>query len=176
MQSDDEGRKNGHLTCATMAEMELWTPLPPSFFCAGTVVPQCCASTAFFCAVAHFFCLRHKNTCRHTFLCLIRKALITFADIPHHKRKEIIYTKVVCEIREGKDDENCTRITVGGNIICYPGDSGTNTALLELINLMLNSVISRKGGRFACIDIKKFLPRHANGRSRIRLYQNHRHS
>jgi hypothetical protein len=39
--------------------------------------------------------------------------LITFADIPHHKRKEIIYTKVVCEIREGKDDENCTRITVG---------------------------------------------------------------
>ncbi len=38
--------------------------------------------------------------------------LITFADIPHHKRKEIIYTKVVCEICEGKDDENCTRITV----------------------------------------------------------------
>ncbi len=40
--------------------------------------------------------------------------LITFADIPHHKRKEIIYTKVVCEIHEGKDDENRTRITVGG--------------------------------------------------------------
>ena len=39
--------------------------------------------------------------------------LITFADIPHHKRKEIIYTKVVCEIREGKDDEYRTRITVG---------------------------------------------------------------
>jgi hypothetical protein len=34
--------------------------------------------------------------------------LITFADIPHHKRKEIIYTKVVCEICEGKDDENRT--------------------------------------------------------------------
>ena len=35
MQSDDEGRENGHLTCATMTEMGLWTPLPPSFFCAG---------------------------------------------------------------------------------------------------------------------------------------------
>ncbi len=44
--------------------------------------------------------------------------LITFADIPHHKQKEIIYTKVVCEIHEGKDDENCMRITVGGNLIC----------------------------------------------------------
>jgi hypothetical protein len=80
--------------------------------------------------------------------------LLTFADIPHHKRKEIIYTKVVCEIPEGKDDENCTRITVGGNLICYPGDSGTNTASLELIKLMLNSVISRKGAWFSCIDIK----------------------
>jgi hypothetical protein len=63
---------------------------------------------------------------------------------------------VVCEVREGKDDENRTRITVGGNLICYPGNTGTNTALLELIKLMLNSVISRKGARFACIDIKKF--------------------
>jgi len=82
--------------------------------------------------------------------------LITFAVIPHHKQKEVIYTKVLCEIREGKDDENCMRITVGGNLICYPADVGTNTALLVLIKLMLYSVISRKGSRFACIDIKSF--------------------
>ena len=63
---------------------------------------------------------------------------------------------MVCEIREGKDNENRTRITVGGNLICYPGDSGTNTASLELIKLMINSVISRKGARFACIDITNF--------------------
>ncbi len=48
--------------------------------------------------------------------------LIAYADIPHQKQKQIIYTKVVCEVREGKDDENCTRITVGGNQICYPGN------------------------------------------------------
>ena len=54
--------------------------------------------------------------------------IIVYADIPYHKRKEIIYTKVVCEVRKGKDDENCTRITIGGNLICYPGDAGTNTA------------------------------------------------
>ncbi len=28
--------------------------------------------------------------------------LIPYLDIPHHKCKEIIYTKVVCEIQEGK--------------------------------------------------------------------------
>jgi hypothetical protein len=53
--------------------------------------------------------------------------LIPYSDIFYHKGKEIIYTKVVCEIQEGKDDKNCTRITVGGNLIFYPGDAGTNT-------------------------------------------------
>jgi hypothetical protein len=62
--------------------------------------------------------------------------------------------KVVCEIREGKDDKNHTRITVGGNLIFYPGNAGTNTALLELIKLVLNSVISCKGAQFLTIDIK----------------------
>jgi hypothetical protein len=64
--------------------------------------------------------------------------------------------KVVCEIREGKDDKNCNRITIGGNSIFYPGDAGTNTALLELIKLMLNSVISCKGAQLSTIDIKHF--------------------
>jgi hypothetical protein len=41
--------------------------------------------------------------------------LIAYPDIPHHKCKDIIYTKVVCEIQEGLDDENHTRITVGEN-------------------------------------------------------------
>jgi hypothetical protein len=77
-------------------------------------------------------------------------------DIPHHKHKEIIYTKVVCEIQEGKDDKKCPRITFGGNLIFYPGNAGTNTALLELIKLMLNSVISCKGAQFLTIDIKNF--------------------
>jgi hypothetical protein len=82
--------------------------------------------------------------------------LIPYLDIPHHKHKEIIYMKVVCEMQERKDDKNYTRITVGGNLIIYPGSAGTNTASLELIKLMLNSVISRKGAQFLTINIKKF--------------------
>ena len=41
-----------------------------------------------------------------------------------------------------------------GYLICYPGNAGTNTSSLELIKLIINSVILRKGARFACIDIK----------------------
>ena len=60
----------------------------------------------------------------------------------------IIYTKVVCEIQEGKDDENCTMITVRGKLIFYPGNTGANTASLKLIKLMLGSIISCKGAQF----------------------------
>ncbi len=82
--------------------------------------------------------------------------LIQYFNIPHHKRKVIIYTKAVCEIQEGNGNKNCTRITVGGNLIFYPVDAGTNKASLELIKLMLNSVISRKGAQFSTMDIKNF--------------------
>jgi len=56
---------------------------------------------------------------------------------------------VVCDVRPDKDDPERTRITIGGNRICYPEDVGTNTASLELFKLLLNSVlrpgISRDG-------------------------------
>jgi len=82
--------------------------------------------------------------------------LIDYKDIPLHKRKEICHTMVVCEVRPEKDDPDRTRITIGGNRICYPGDVGTNTASLELVKLLLNSVLSRKGARFSTIDLKNF--------------------
>jgi hypothetical protein len=37
-----------------------------------------------------------------------------------------------------------------------PGDVGTNTASLDLVKLLLNSVLSRKGARFSTIDLKNF--------------------
>jgi hypothetical protein len=63
---------------------------------------------------------------------------------------------VVCEVRPEKDDPDCTPITIGGNRICYPSNVGTNTALFELVKLLLNSVLSRKGARFSTINIKNF--------------------
>jgi hypothetical protein len=65
---------------------------------------------------------------------------------------------VICEVRPEKEDPNCTQITIGGSRICYPGDVGTNTASLELVKILLNSVLSRKGTWFSTIDLKKNLP------------------
>jgi hypothetical protein len=82
--------------------------------------------------------------------------LIDYNDIPLHKRKEICHTMVVCEVRPEKDDPDCTRITIGGIRICYPGNVSTNTVSLKLVKLLLNSVLSRKGACFSTIDIKNF--------------------
>ncbi len=57
------------LPALRMAEMGFRTTLPPSFFCAGAVVLQCCAGTAIFCAAAHLFRLRRKKMRRRAFLC-----------------------------------------------------------------------------------------------------------
>ncbi len=82
--------------------------------------------------------------------------LINHQDIPAHKKKEIFHPMVVCEVRPGKDNPDCTRITIGGNRICYPGNVGTNTPLLELVKLLLNSILSWKGACFSSIDLKNF--------------------
>ncbi len=63
---------------------------------------------------------------------------------------------VVCEVCPDNDDPNQTRITIGGNRICYPGNVGTNTASLELLKLLLNSVLSQKGAPFCSMDLKNF--------------------
>jgi hypothetical protein len=81
---------------------------------------------------------------------------IQHADIPAARRHEVTYTKVVCEVRPQKDDPNRTRITIGGNRICYPGDTGTKTGSLEVVKLLFNSVLSRPSAKFASFDIKNF--------------------
>ncbi len=81
---------------------------------------------------------------------------IDYNNIPLHKRKEICPTMIVCEVQPDKDDPNHTQTTIVGNRICYPGNVGTNTASLELLKLLLNSVLSQKGARFSSIDLKNF--------------------
>jgi hypothetical protein len=63
---------------------------------------------------------------------------------------------VVCEVRLEKEDPNQTRITMGGNCICYLGDVGTKTASLELLKLLLNIILSQKGACFSSINLKSF--------------------
>ena len=81
---------------------------------------------------------------------------IKYDDIPHDRRIDVTYPRVVCEVRPQKEDPNRTRITIGGNRICYPGDCGTKTGSLETVKLVINSVLSRPNAKFACYDISNF--------------------
>jgi hypothetical protein len=81
---------------------------------------------------------------------------IQYQNIPPTRRHDITYTKVVCEVQPQKEDPNRTRITIGGNRICYPGDTGTRTGSLELVKLQVNSVLSTPDAMFACYDISNF--------------------
>ena len=80
--------------------------------------------------------------------------VIHYNDTPQDRSKYITYTFVVCEVRPQKEEPNSTCITVGGNQIYYPGDTGTNITSLELINIIINSVLLRCGAKFACFDVK----------------------
>ena len=77
-------------------------------------------------------------------------------NIPFKRRKEISFSKVVCEVRPQKSDPNCACITISGNNIVYPGDIGTPTVLFELVKLIVNSLLSRRNSESECFDIKNF--------------------
>ena len=82
--------------------------------------------------------------------------VLRYEDIPHERRQGVAFSKVVCNVRPEKADPDRTRITIAGQNITYPGDVGTKTASLDLIKLILNSVLSRKGAKFVTFDIKNF--------------------
>jgi len=77
-------------------------------------------------------------------------------EIPQDRLKDITYIKFVMSVRTEKDDPNCIRATLDGNLIHYPDDVGTPTADLLLIKNFLNSVISSDGAKFATADLSNF--------------------
>jgi hypothetical protein len=48
-------------------------------------------------------------------------------DIPEDRKKDETYARIVCVFRDRKKDKYRTRITMGGNLVNYPGDCGTPT-------------------------------------------------
>jgi uncharacterized protein YaaQ len=81
---------------------------------------------------------------------------IKFEEIPLDRRRDVTYINFVCNVRTEKSEPNRTRATAGGNLINYPEDVGTPTANLLLVKILLNSVISTKGAKFATADISNF--------------------
>ena len=82
--------------------------------------------------------------------------VMNFEDIPNYRINKIYYTSVFCEVRPGKKDPNLTQTKICDTNVCYPGDVGTITSLLELFKLMINSIISQEGAKYVCFDIENF--------------------
>jgi len=70
--------------------------------------------------------------------------------------RTVMYARIVVDYRSQKDDPNLVRITIGGNLIDYPGELTTHTADLTTTKLMWNSVISTEGAKYMTADIKSF--------------------
>jgi hypothetical protein len=49
-----------------------------------------------------------------------------------------------------------TRLTVGGNLIDYPGDTHAPTADITSFKLHVNSTLSTPGAKMVCADVKNF--------------------
>jgi hypothetical protein len=75
----------------------------------------------------------------------------------------------VVDIKDQKDGNERTVLTVWGDQIEYPGDKSTRTAGLTTSQILINSVISTMGAKFLVIDINNF---YLNTPRTIRIHGN----
>ncbi len=72
------------------------------------------------------------------------------------KEKKVTYGRFVCDVRPQKAEPNRTRLTVGGNLLDYPGAVSTKTADITTCKCLFNSVVSTPGAKYMTVDIKNF--------------------
>ena len=65
----------------------------------------------------------------------------------------VTYANIIVEYRPQKEDPNRVRITVGGNLIIYPGKLTTRTADITTSKILRNSALSTKNAKYMCLDI-----------------------
>ena len=63
---------------------------------------------------------------------------------------------MVASIRPTKAEVNRVRVTVGGDLLNFPGAATTHCASLTTTKCLLNSTISTPGARFMTLEIKYF--------------------
>ena len=67
--------------------------------------------------------------------------------------KKVTYGQVVAELRPQKAEPERVRITVGENLIDYPGDKLTPTTEITTIKMHINSVVSTPKAKYLCTDV-----------------------
>ena len=79
---------------------------------------------------------------------------VLITDAP--KNKKVAYANMVCDHRPLKKEKDRVRLTLGGYVLDYFGDTSSPAASLLEAKLLINSVISdaHRGARFMSLDIK----------------------
>ena len=72
------------------------------------------------------------------------------------KGKVVTYGRFVVDIRPNKPETHRVHLTMGGNLIRYPGDVSTCSADLTTSKCLWNSTISTEGAKYMCLDVKNF--------------------
>ena len=76
------------------------------------------------------------------------------------KDRTVTYTRIVVDYRPQKDDPNRVRITVGGNLIDYPGELTTRTADLITSKILWNSVLRPQAQNLPLETLKTCIYKH----------------
>ena len=71
---------------------------------------------------------------------------------------KITYANLVFDYLPHKDNPYRVRLTIGGDRLPYPSDSGAPAAALLEANIIFNVVIFTPGCQFICVDIKDYFP------------------
>ena len=83
----------------------------------------------------------------------------TIFFIHHHqmpKDRKATYGRIVVDLKPHKEEQERTRLTVGGNLIDFPGDVSAKVADLTTAKVLFNSVVSTPKAKFMGIDVKNF--------------------
>ncbi len=80
----------------------------------------------------------------------------TQGNSPHSKNQTVTYALVIVNYHPQKADPHRIWIAADGNLINYPGELSTQTADLTTSKLMWNCILSTKGTKDMCLDIKYF--------------------
>ena len=75
-------------------------------------------------------------------------------NIPHDRT--VTYAQIIVDYRPHKKDPNRVCITVGRNLITYPGELTTQTAVLVTTKFLWESTINIPGAKFSMIDCDDF--------------------
>jgi hypothetical protein len=68
----------------------------------------------------------------------------------------VTYGRFVVDIRPNKTETRRVRLTVGGNLIQYPGDVPTRSSDLITSKCLWNGTIYTEGANYMCLDVENF--------------------